>query len=133
MPSAVTTKRPETKFACIIPILNVENVAASIEYYVEVLGFKKDWEWGDPPGFGSVSRDKCYIMLCQSGQGQTGTWIWIGVEDVGELYEEYRASGAKIREVPTNYPWAYEMRVEDLDNHVLRFGSEPESDESQDN
>ena len=64
-------------------------------------------------------------MLCQGGQGQAGTWIMIGVEDVGELYEEYKASGAKIREVPTNYPWAYEMRVEDLDNHVLRFRSEP--------
>ena len=94
MSSSVTAKRTEAKFTCIIPILNVKNVPASIEYYVEVLGFKKDWEWGDPPGFGSVSRDNCYIMLCQGGQGQTGTWIWIGVEDVEEFYEEYKASGA---------------------------------------
>ncbi len=127
MSSAVTTKRTEAKFECIIPSLNAKSVPASIDYYVKVLGFKKDWDWGDPPGFGSVSGDNCSIMLCQGGQGQAEAWIMIGVE---ELYEEYKASGATIREVPTNYPWAYEMRVEDLDNHVLRFGSEPKSDES---
>ena len=71
-------------------------------------------------------------MPCQGNQAQAGTWIWIGVEDVGELYEEYKVSGANIREVPTNYPWAYEMRVEGLDNRVLRFGSEPKSDELHD-
>ena len=90
MPSAVTTKRLVTKFECIIPIFNVKNVPASIDYYVRVLGFKKDWDWGDPPGFGSVSRDNCHIMLCQGDQGQAGTWIWISVEDVEKLYEEYR-------------------------------------------
>jgi uncharacterized glyoxalase superfamily protein PhnB len=130
MSSAVTTKRTEAKFECIIPILNAKSVPASIDYYVKVLGFKKDWDGGDPPGFGSVSRDTCSNMLCQSGQRQAGTWIMIGVEDDEELYEEYKASGATIREVPTNYPWAYEMRVKDLDNHVLRFGWEPKSNES---
>ena len=54
-----------------------------------------------------------------------GTWAWIGVEDVAALYEEYKASGAKIRMNPKNFPWAYEMHVEDPDGHVLRFGSEP--------
>jgi len=34
------------------------------------------------------------IMPCQGNQAQAGTWIWIGVEDVGELYEEYKVSGA---------------------------------------
>ena len=27
-----------------------------------------------------------------------------------------------------NYPWAYEMKVEDPDSHVLRFGSKPKED-----
>jgi hypothetical protein len=32
--------------------------------------------------------------------------------------------GARIRRPPTNYPWAFEMQVEDLDGNVLRFGSD---------
>ena len=111
---------------CIIPILRVENLSASIDHYVKVLGFRKDWDWGDPPDFGSVSRDNCTIMLCEGGQGEFGTWLWIGVEDVEEMYEEYKASGAAIKMAPTNFPWAREMKVEDLDGHVLRIGSDPE-------
>ena len=38
-------------------------------------------------------------------------------------------SGATIREAPTNYAWAYEMKVEDPNGHVLRFGDEPNEDE----
>jgi hypothetical protein len=34
------------------------------------------------------------------------------------------ARGAKIRFPPTNYEWAFEMQVEDLDGNVLRAGSD---------
>ena len=122
MSSTATTKGMKTRFECITPILSVKNVPASIEYYVKVLGFKTDWSNG---AFASVSRDNLSIYFCQGAQGQPGTWVWIGVEDVDALYEEYKASGATIREAPTNYPWACEMRVEDPDGHVLRIGSEP--------
>ena len=83
----------------------------------------------DPPDFGGVSRDNYSIMLCEDGQGHPGTWLWMGVEDADEFYEEYKASGATIRDEPVNYPWAYEMRVEDLDGHVLRIGASPKEDE----
>jgi hypothetical protein len=33
------------------------------------------------------------------------------------------ASKAKVRHLPTNYDWAYEMQVEDLDGNAFRFGS----------
>ena len=122
-----TTK---AKVECIIPILYVRNFAASLDYYVNVLGFRKEWDWGDPPDIGSVERDGFSIMLCEGEQGHPGTWIWMGVEDADQYYEEYKASGAKIREHPVNYPWAYELRIEDLDDHVIRIGSGPKDDGS---
>src|SRR5271170_5485935 len=105
---------------CIIPILRVNSVAASIRFYVDVLGFKVDWGGEDESTFASVSCDGRPIMLAQGEQGQPETWLWIGVEDIEPLFAEYSARGVKIRERPTNYPWAYEMKVEDLDGHVLR-------------
>jgi catechol 2,3-dioxygenase-like lactoylglutathione lyase family enzyme len=110
---------------CIIPILRVDSVAASIRYYVDVLGFKVDWGGEDESTFASVSRGGRAIMLCEGEQGQPGTWIWVGVEDIEPLFAEYSAKGVKFREQPTKYLWAYEMRVEDPDGHVLRFGSDP--------
>ena len=67
-------------------------------------------------------------MLCQGHQGRPGTWVWIGVADADAIEQEYRASGAAIRLPPTNYPWAYEMHVEDPDGHVIRLGSDPKAD-----
>ena len=133
MSNGTTTKESDHKVEGITPILNVKNLAASIDYYVNVLGFTKDWDWGDPPDFGGVSRDGVSIMLCEGGQGHPGTWIWIGVEDAEAFYDEYKASGATIRETPTNRAWAYELKVEDLDGHVLRIGSAPKTDEPDSN
>jgi len=115
-----------TEFECVTPILRVSNVGESIAYYVGVLGFKIDWQAGD---FASVGRDRCHIMLAEGEQGHAGTWVWIGVEDAGRLYEEYKAKGAMIRRPPTSYEWAYELQVFDPDGHVLRLGSEPRQDE----
>lgn len=35
----------------------------------------------------------------------------------------------KIRHPPTNYSWALEMQVEDLDGNILRLGSDPRAGE----
>ena len=132
MSSTATMKDTGAKVECIIPILNVRNFSASIDYYVNVLGFRVEWDWGDPPDVGSVERDGFSIMLVEEGQGHPGTWIWMGVEEADQYYEEYKASGARIHEQPANYPWAYEFRVEDLDGHVLRIGSGRKEDEPHD-
>lgn len=116
----------KTNFETANPILRVADMLVSVRYYVETLGFTNA-EWGSDI-FTSVNRDRAGIYLCQGGQGQAGTWVWIGVEDVATLYEEYTASGARILRPPQNYPWAFEMHVADPDGHVLRFGSEPKSD-----
>ncbi|MBP0002536.1 MAG: bleomycin resistance family protein [Cyanobacteria bacterium SBC] len=118
-------ERTQCKFSGLTPILNVKDIANSISYYVSVLGFKKDWDWGDPPTFASVSRDDIGIFLCQGSQGQSGMWISIFVDDVDALYEEYKTKGAVIRQAPTNFPWGMrEMNIEDPDGHRLRIGSE---------
>jgi len=107
------------------PILRVGSLAASIEYYVRVLGFKLDWE--GPGAFASVTRGRFHLFLAEGDQGNPGSWVWIGVSDAAALLEEYRATGAKIRHPPTNYSWAYEMQVEDIDGNVLRLGSDPKT------
>jgi predicted enzyme related to lactoylglutathione lyase len=113
-------------FEGVCPILRVQSVAASVDYYVKMLGFKVDWDYHGI--IASVSRDRCGIFLSQGDQGNPGTWVWIGVSDVEALFAECCAKGAKIRQSPTNFEWACEMQVEDLDGNVLRLGSEPKTD-----
>jgi uncharacterized glyoxalase superfamily protein PhnB len=114
------------EFECATPILNVKDMQASMDYYVQKLGFEKKWDWGEPPTFGCVKRGKVEIFLCEGGQGQPGMWMSIFMDDVDELYEEYKKSGATILEPPRDCPWqTREMLVEDLDGHRFRMSGEP--------
>jgi catechol 2,3-dioxygenase-like lactoylglutathione lyase family enzyme len=113
------------QFECVVPILNVKNFAASMDYYVGKLGFQKKWDWGTPPTFGCVTRGNVDVFLCEGAQGQAGTWMSIFMDDVDALYAEYNRSGAIIRLPPTNMPWGTrEMNVEDPDGHHFRMGSD---------
>src|SRR5689334_23242762 len=105
MPSTELAQPAAVSFEGVNPILRVQDLATSIDYYVRVLGFAMDWQ---APYFASVSRGKCHIFLSQDDQGAPGAWVWIGVEDADALLEEYKRTGAKIRHMPTNYPWSYE-------------------------
>ena len=119
-------KETGTHFEGIIPVFRVKDLKASIDYYVKVLGFKVDWQHDY---FASVGRDRCNIFLSQGDQGHPGSWAWVGINDADAVFEEFRASGAHIRQPPTNFQWAYEMQVADLDGNVLRLGSDPKPGE----
>ena len=111
---------------CVIPILRVNDLAISIDYYENALGFKQEWNTGS---LASVKRDGFSIYLSEGDQGQSGTWVWIGVEDIDAIHAEYQAKGAIIRQPPINYSWACEMHVEDPDGHVLRVAGGPKEDQ----
>jgi catechol 2,3-dioxygenase-like lactoylglutathione lyase family enzyme len=110
-------------FGGINPILRVANLPASLAYYVDVLGFSVQWNYRGV--IASVGRGKTSIFLCEGDQGHPGGWVWIGVDDVERLHEELVAKGARIRQAPTNFEWALEIQIEDLDGNVLRVGSDP--------
>ena len=105
------------------PIFVVRDIEVAIAYYTEKLGFRKLWGQGDY--FACVARGKTSLFLSVGDQGQPGTWVWIGTNNVTALYEEFVAAGATIRQAPTNFEWALEIQVADLDGNVLRFGSDP--------
>jgi predicted enzyme related to lactoylglutathione lyase len=112
------------RFECSTPILRVASMAASLHFYVDLLGFDNA-PWGNED-FTCVSRDRAALYLCQGGQGRGAAWAWIGVEDATALHEQYKLLGVKILNAPTNYPWALEFQIEDPDGNVLRIGSDPQ-------
>ena len=77
-------------FECVVPILRVEDLGRSLDFYINMLGFKKDWG-GDAafPAMASVSRGGPSVMLCRRAQGKPGTWVWFGVDDAESLHDEY--------------------------------------------
>jgi len=50
------------------PILNVSDIQASFTW-CKKLGWEKNFEWGDPVGFGGVCSGEVEISLCEGAQG----------------------------------------------------------------
>ena len=45
------------------PIFAVRNIIETVAYYRDVLGFRQQWLWGDPPTFGCIELGKAQIFL----------------------------------------------------------------------
>jgi catechol 2,3-dioxygenase-like lactoylglutathione lyase family enzyme len=122
-------------------LLNVSDIAASFAWF-EKLGWRKCWDWGSPPTFGSVGPGECEIFLCQRGQGSRGkgastatfgplgdqtadkgVWISLWVDDVDEVHRHRVAAGLDVTLPPTDMSWnVREMHVRHPDGHVFRVG-----------
>lgn len=127
------------------PILNVSSFEASIAWF-EKLGWRKGFEWGTPPVFGSVCSGAVTIFLCEGGQGgrgaspvkmtwgpdgdQTadkGVWMSVWVEDVDAVHAHCVEQGLDIAWPPTDMEWgAREMHVRHPDGHVFRISQNSE-------
>jgi catechol 2,3-dioxygenase-like lactoylglutathione lyase family enzyme/GNAT superfamily N-acetyltransferase len=110
-----------------IAVLAVVDIPASVAFYVNVLGFKQQWLWGNPPTFGCVSLGKAEIFLCQqpqlAHQVEGHMHCFFDEENVDALHEQHRAAGAPIVSPIENKPWGVrEYTVRDPSGYHLRFG-----------
>jgi catechol 2,3-dioxygenase-like lactoylglutathione lyase family enzyme len=131
------------------PILNVSNIGESFAWF-EKLGWKKGWDWGDPPSFGGVCSGECEIFLCQDGQGSRGgplprhtgdddtggvwmTWWVSSPAEVDAAHALALAQGLTVTWPPTDEPWGVrEFHLRHPDGHTFRVsaGIEGPEDES---
>jgi len=132
-PLIAEAKRCATRGAemtCARPILSVANLKASQAYYRDALGFKLDWEHGDPPGFASVSRGDFVLFMCEGCQGKGGAWSMTFMHDVDKYYAELKSRGAIVRQPPKDEAWGLrEMQVADPDGNVIRFAASGDHDD----
>lgn len=108
-----------------IPVRNVDEAAA---YYVNALGFRFDWG-NDEGGIGGLSQGQCRLFLTNEAfrlrYGNTaGVVIWLNLDskgEVDELYERWKAAGARLLSGPEDKPWLLrEFTAADIDGNQLR-------------
>jgi ribosomal protein S18 acetylase RimI-like enzyme len=110
----------------------VSDVAATLAYYKDVLGFESTWTYGDPPVFGSASKGGVKItfeLRPELAARVRGHPHGICVRDVDELYTDHNSRGAQVVEEIDDKPWGMrEYVVEDLNGYHLRFSGPPASE-----
>ncbi len=122
------------------PYFNVRDLAASLDYYCDVLGFRRPHLWGEPPTFAMPDRDGFIFMLKQVGskheivpnQKRGGYWdAYVWVRNVRGLYAEFEAKGTKFAYGLTRQHEYdnIEFAVYDPDGYFIAFGQGIEDEE----
>ena len=120
-------------FKSAVPILFVRDVTASAGFYVEKLGFKTDFLYGEPPFYGSVSRGAaCLHLRCVhepnfaelAARECSLILATIEVADVRALFAELEGRGAPFGLPLVKQPWGgTDFHVRDPDGNVISFVS----------
>ena len=131
---------PPRHFHGVVPVFLVDDVAATAEYYRDVLGFEVEFLWGDDPIYGRVIRDDAVIDFVRSeppggrnsvaaAGGRTGADALIVVGDVEEVYIEIQEKGATVLErlAPREYGML-DCMIEDLNGYRLTIGGALDED-----
>jgi len=133
---ATPAQSQEVKVYQIHPVFLVDDIVKSAEWYRDVLGFKFERFWGEPPCFVMLRRGEIEIFMSgpecpgerimRPNRSRTSAWdAYIRVSDALALCAELKATGAKVVREPGDT--VYDMRefeVEDINGYALCFAQD---------
>jgi uncharacterized glyoxalase superfamily protein PhnB len=108
-------------------VLAVHDLAGTTAYFVETLGFSKDWNDGD--NWQAVMRGDVRLMLGRcpdalppANLGDHSYFGFFVTNSVDQLHAEFASRGALISAAPADKPWGWrEMAVATPEGHRMMF------------
>ena len=99
------------KFNQATTILRIYDETKAMEFYINYLGFKVDWEHrfaDDMPLYLQISQGNCVLHLSEHhGDGTPGTKIRIECDDVKGYYKQLKSKNYRFLNPGINkMPWA---------------------------
>jgi uncharacterized glyoxalase superfamily protein PhnB len=116
----------------IAPQFFTMNIAGTLAYYKDKLGFECLGTWQDPPVYAIVARDQSAIHFrcAEPPRANPDKYAdelldaYLSVEDTDTLYAEYAAKGVEFTRDIGNTQWqSREFVVKDCDGRLLAFGT----------
>ncbi len=109
----------ENNFNSVIPLLLVSDVAETVAYYRDVLGYSVSQKGDD---WGSALRGKANFYFGRAEGVIHSASCFVFVDEVDALCAAFRANGATIAEEPENKPWGFrQFTLEDLNGHRFHY------------
>ncbi len=122
-----TEDKPEPFISQAEPVLSVNDVAETVKYWHEVLGFPGQWTWGTPPNHGGVSWHGAFIQFSRNTEAagrMRGQSVWVRVRNIRELYQMHLDRKAEIVMHLEKQPWGFEEYVvQDLNGNYITFAA----------
>ena len=116
----------------IAPLFFTTDIAGTLAYYKDKLGFECQGTWHDPPVYAIVARDRraIHFRCAEPPTANPEKYAdelldaYLSVDDGDALYAEYAAKGVEFTRELANMPWqTRECVVKDCDGRLLAFGT----------
>ena len=120
--------------ARIVPQFFTCNLAETLKYYDDSLGFATQFSYGEPAYYAGAIRDGHSIFFRHVDrqidlleEKYTAEYLdaYIRVEGIDKVFEEYEKKQVEFHRSIDTMPWGYrEFVVRDCDGRLLCFGQE---------
>src|SRR5881394_4103515 len=111
------------------PILPVDNIVETVNYWHDVLGFAEKWTWGEPPNHGGVAWQGAFVQFSHNPKlaaASKGNAIFIRVKNLPSLYHFHQKKNAEIVEPLENKPWGMAgYTVREINGYLIIFAGAP--------
>jgi ribosomal protein S18 acetylase RimI-like enzyme len=111
------------------PILAVNNILETVNYWHDTLGFPDKWTWGEPPNYGGVAWNGAFVQFNLApdlAAASKGNAIFIKARELQALYQFHQRKNAKIVEPLENKPWGMAgYTVEEINGYYIIFAGAP--------
>jgi catechol 2,3-dioxygenase-like lactoylglutathione lyase family enzyme len=136
--TSATTATDKHELFGVQAVLLVPDVAATVAFYRDVLGFNLDFDYGSPPKHARVSSGDPTSSATarirfeldpapQSGPRSCFLYVYVG-RALDDLCGAYQSRGVEIVSLPRDRPWGLrEFQLRDCNGYVLTFVTELES------
>ena len=117
----------------IAPQFFTTNLAATLAYYRDALGFECLGTWFDPPQYAIVARDghRIHFRVAPPPQANPDKYddelldAYLFIDNADALHAEYAARGVEFTRALGDTPWqSREFVVKDCDGRLLAFGAD---------
>jgi len=122
--------------AAIAPQFFTADLATTLKYYQEKLGFETQFIYGEPAVYAGAIRDgRSIFFRCVPSpmnlnpEKYTEEYLdaYLIADDIDSLYAEYQSRGVEFSRDIGSMPWAFrEFVVKDCDGRLLCFGQSTE-------
>jgi catechol 2,3-dioxygenase-like lactoylglutathione lyase family enzyme len=121
------------------PVLEVDNIQETIDFYTDKLGFNLDFKWpeegeaehagvslGNSDHEDPVGHVHLHLTLTD-GKAKTAGWLYFVIgREITELYQMCRENKVEITSELSLRPWEmYEFHIKENNGHTFRFAYNP--------
>lgn len=112
-----------------MPVIATADVLATVQYYVDVLGFEEHFIYGDPPVYAGLERNDVLLYVTKDDRLATALVdanlhpeVFLWVSQIDSVYAEHQRRGARFIEEISDRPWdARQYVVMDPNGYHLKI------------